>query len=833
MTEINEKIKSGILVGFLTFLGILAFILTTVDVFFEETFYSSVTMIFVAFLLSIIAGIAMSWIKRSYIILLSFILIWGLIVWGMFDAVAGGCAYCVNLIIEEYGAYYGVKMLYIDFTKGMLREYDPEMFCYLVIALLTFLNAFAISKRKLAFIPIIIVLAGLFLPVIIEEFPSTFAMLLSGVYCIMMVIVLKAKLSKNQSNSIATIAAVIFGILVMLVGGFVSLIVPQDEFEQDEFFPAFRTEIRQLIAENIENIEFIEGNQKRPSVLAGGALGHVDELKFSNLEVLKVTLPAVRDTVYIKGYIGATYTSDNWKEPKQKEKELFETLNDVNYSPEGMVARYLDTLSKEGTLTGMKATMKIEKVASVVLYDFSPIYTVVTDDLEPSYDGVIKPIPKGTAVTYYSVPDEVFKVSTDYIGNVMGNSVVNKNLLYAEYVYENYLEVNTPIAEELISQWGEYPIETATERYDVAYAIKDYLKDNCTYSTKPGKVPNDKDFVEYFLKESNEGYCTYFATAAVMMFRSAGIPARYVEGYCFDVTSRADAIEYGSYYAYEGEGSERFVGYCEKYVLDSDAHAWVEFYIDGIGWVDFEVTPGNGTIGSHQEQSDYNMNPENFKEEPTTEEPTTEEPTSEEESSEETTTEKESKEESTTEDETTKNSTENDTTNTPGDATGEDGSGATPSGGQFNKFDIKELKMIFIILGCVSVIFVIMLFIVVRHKKALEKDKIIREKDSFIEKTAIYEYMYYLKLLNHMKLIKPDYMTHKEFAEYIAKNSEIVNENEANAFADMQEKAEYAKDLLTVEEVNQCRQYSALIRSRIYEQKNFVQKLIFKYIHNL
>jgi acyl-coenzyme A synthetase/AMP-(fatty) acid ligase len=74
---------------------------------------------------------------------------------------------------------------------------------------------------------------------------------------------------------------------------------------------------------------------------------------------------------------------------------------------------------------------------------------------------------------------------------------------------------------------------------------------------------------------------------------------------------------------------------------------------------------------------------------------------------------------------------------------------------------------------------------------------------------------------------------HKEFAEYVANNSELVNENEATAFANMQEKAEYAKDLLTKEEVNQCREYSAVIRNRIYEQKNFVQKLIFKYIHNL
>ena len=833
MTEINEKIKSGILVGLLTFLGIWAFIITTVDVFFEEEFYSSVTMIFVAFLLSMLAGIAMSWIKRSYIVFLSFILIWGLIIWGMFDAVAGGCAYFVNLIIEKYGAYYGVQMLYIDFTKRMLREYDPELFCYLLIALMAFLNAFAINKRKLAFIPIVFVLAGLFLPVIVECFPSAFAMLLAGSYCIMMIVVMKAKLSKNQSNSIATMAAVIFGILVMLIGGFVSLIVPQDEYEQNEFFPAFRTEIRQFLTENIENIEFIDGNQTQPAVIGGGALGHIDELSFSNMEVLKVTLPAVRDIVYIKGFIGATYTSDYWEEPKEKEKDLFESLNEVNYSPEGMVACYLDALSKEGTLTGIKASMKIEKVASVVLYDFAPLYAEVTDDLEPSYDGLINPIPEGTAVTYYAVPDEVFKVSMDYIGNLMGSNKVNNNLRYADYVYDNYLDVNTPMADELMDQWGDYPIDTAAERYDVAYAIQDYLSDTCTYTTRPGKVPNDKDFVEYFLKETNEGYCTYFATAAVMMFRSAGIPARYVEGYCFDVSSGLDAVEYGSYYLYEGVESERFTKYCEKYVLDSDAHAWVEFYIDGIGWVDFEVTPGNSTIGSNQEQDEYNMNPENFKEEePTTEEPTTENPTTEEVTSEEETTEKESKEEPTTE-ESTKKPTEEGTTTKTEETTANEGGAGMPSGGNFKKFDIRTLKIVFVILGCIALIVAVMLFIMVRHKKAMEKDRINREKDVYIEKSAIYEYMYYLKLMNYIKIHKPEYMTHKEFAEYVVNNTELVEENEASEFADMQEKAEYAKELLTTETIDKCRQYSALIRSRIYEQKNFVQKLIFKYIHNL
>ena len=93
--------------------------------------------------------------------------------------------------------------------------------------------------------------------------------------------------------------------------------------------------------------------------------------------------------------------------------------------------------------------------------------------------------------------------------------------------------------------------------------------------------------------------------------------------------------------------------------------------------------------------------------------------------------------------------------------------------------------------------------------------------------------MYYLKLLKHIKINKSDYMTHKEFAEVVANTTELVEKTEADALADMQEKAEYAKNLLSEDEINQCIHYNANIRNRIYEQKNFVQKLIFRYIYNL
>lgn len=52
----------------------------------------------------------------------------------------------------------------------------------------------------------------------------------------------------------------------------------------------------------------------------------------------------------------------------------------------------------------------------------------------------------------------------------------------------------------------------------------------------PGSTPVRKDFVSYFLQEQKEGYCAHFASAATLLLRSYGIPARYVEGYAVSVS---------------------------------------------------------------------------------------------------------------------------------------------------------------------------------------------------------------------------------------------------------------------------------------------------------
>ncbi|MBE6652655.1 MAG: hypothetical protein E7610_04480 [Ruminococcaceae bacterium] len=109
--------------------------------------------------------------------------------------------------------------------------------------------------------------------------------------------------------------------------------------------------------------------------------------------------------------------------------------------------------------------------------------------------------------------------------------------------------------------------------------VIDYIIDEmgCTYTITPdlSTVDPNLDGVENFLKNTKEGYCVQFASAAALILRELDIPVRYVEGYLGnDLTkiSREDFV-YGAY------------------VRDYQAHAWIEVWYDGVGWIQYETTP--------------------------------------------------------------------------------------------------------------------------------------------------------------------------------------------------------------------------------------------------
>lgn len=120
------------------------------------------------------------------------------------------------------------------------------------------------------------------------------------------------------------------------------------------------------------------------------------------------------------------------------------------------------------------------------------------------------------------------------------------------------------------------PLESLEE---VTMFIHHTLTTYATYTQAPGMFPLNEDPAEYFLFESGRGYCQHFATAAVILYRMYGIPARYATGYAVKPSDFTE--ENGEFHAE---------------VTDESAHAWVEICLPDYGWVPVETTPGGPEI---------------------------------------------------------------------------------------------------------------------------------------------------------------------------------------------------------------------------------------------
>lgn len=163
-----------------------------------------------------------------------------------------------------------------------------------------------------------------------------------------------------------------------------------------------------------------------------------------------------------------------------------------------------------------------------------------------------------------------------------------------ERIYDGYLQIPENISPEVRALAEEITLG-CDSNYEKLFAIADYLRSNYSYTTEPAPVPEGKEFLDYVLFEAEEGYCTWYATAATILARCAGVPARYAQGYCV-------SLEAGVLTALDEEGS----------------HAWCEGYIPGFGWITVEATPGFHTAGDGWEAfPDRETEPEEIPEEET------------------------------------------------------------------------------------------------------------------------------------------------------------------------------------------------------------------------
>jgi protein-glutamine gamma-glutamyltransferase len=140
---------------------------------------------------------------------------------------------------------------------------------------------------------------------------------------------------------------------------------------------------------------------------------------------------------------------------------------------------------------------------------------------------------------------------------------------YPEDIRLVYLRL--PDLDPKVADLARQVTASATNNYDRAAAIRNYLRSNFRYTLDPSAI-EPKDPIVSFLFKSRSGFCEYFAASMAVMLRTLNIPSRLVNGF-----------QTGSY----NRVGKDFV------VRARDAHSWVEVYFPKYGWVTFDPTPAD------------------------------------------------------------------------------------------------------------------------------------------------------------------------------------------------------------------------------------------------
>ncbi|MGB5733172.1 MAG: transglutaminase domain-containing protein [Thiohalocapsa sp.] len=130
------------------------------------------------------------------------------------------------------------------------------------------------------------------------------------------------------------------------------------------------------------------------------------------------------------------------------------------------------------------------------------------------------------------------------------------------------LRVVGPVAEMLTQVAAELKL-TQVSPAEAVRRLQRHFNTHFRYTLNLPRIPPDQRPLSHFLLQGRAGHCEYFATAAAMLLRKAGIPARYARGWSVQ-----------EYSPLEDAWISR----------DSHAHAWVLVWIDG-AWRNFDPTP--------------------------------------------------------------------------------------------------------------------------------------------------------------------------------------------------------------------------------------------------
>ena len=313
----------------------------------------------------------------------------------------------------------------------------------------------------------------------------------------------------------------------------------------------------------------------KTNAMPEGNFKNLGEFSKNGAQALEITMEKPQK-LYLKGFTGEVYNGYGWEEIENEVlaeyAEDFYILHQNGFFGQSAVSSALEATGKTEKLTmnvkNISACSKrayLPYAAANVGFDRLAISDANTESFGESYE--ICYLPGGLS--------EWYKAQVELSEKQGSDTAVDEHLehehVYREFVRANYLGMTEEAYAAIDNIFGNPEAATATE---IISEILVYLEKGVTYDEK--FVSNGgTDFAAFFLEKSARGYSVHYATAATLMLRYFGIPARYAEGYFL---SAKEAAEF--------EGGETII------LTENHAHAWAEYYLEGVGWVPFEVTPG-------------------------------------------------------------------------------------------------------------------------------------------------------------------------------------------------------------------------------------------------
>ena len=373
----------------------------------------------------------------------------------------------------------------------------------------------------------------------------------------------------------------------------------------------FRSSIENLTKSNVEQVDAFdrEVNQdntedkftindlliKKP-VINNGKINDSGSVKFYNKNIFRVVSNEITETLYLKEYVGLKY-NNGWI--------VDEKINNIE-----------ELSIYDNTLRDVLKKNKGKNVKQEIPYDLVSIISVDESrggDLIPTGSNATYSMVKKGLVKYEKKPKVVagYEFEFSNLNNLRDKIVYDISMtvpssflnIYTQVPeqHKNAIEKIKPELDNYIEKLYEINNNSIAFRNNkkmlIIRALVEYFNMNYTYTLHPGKAKKEIDPIEFFLLENKKGYCMYYAAAATSILRSYGIPTRYVEGYVLRTKDTEGA---------KRTKSEKYVNNLKDYdnstydfknlplyeynVQDTNGHAWVEVFINGIGWVPVEVT---------------------------------------------------------------------------------------------------------------------------------------------------------------------------------------------------------------------------------------------------